>query len=243
MSTPKAVLFDVGNTLVSYYRRDEFAPVLESCVHNALAYLRDHGLVFEPAVVLESAWQYNTEREDLTVVALEERLAALFSLRTTDHPLMPGLVAAFMAPNLALARAAPDALATLQALKARGIVVGVISNTPWGSDRHMWSAQLHDLGLAYCIDHQVFCMDVGVRKPHPAIFEHALEIVGVSAEEALFVGDDPVWDVMGAQQVNMAVLLYDPHDDTSQPAGAAAVPVIHRLAEILGYLDQARYRE
>jgi len=117
MSTPKAVLFDVGNTLVSYYRRDEFAPVLESCVHNALAYLRDHGLVFEPAVVLESAWQYNTEREDQTVVALEERLAVLLSLRTTDHPLMPGLVAAFMAPNLALARAAPDALATLQALR------------------------------------------------------------------------------------------------------------------------------
>jgi FMN phosphatase YigB (HAD superfamily) len=117
MSTPKAVLFDVGNTLVSYYRRDEFAPVLESCVHNALAYLRDHGLVFEPAVVLESAWQYNTEREDQTVVALEERLAVLLSLRTTDHPLMPGLVAACMAPNLALARAAPDALATLQALR------------------------------------------------------------------------------------------------------------------------------
>lgn len=235
-SATKAVFFDVGNTLVSYYRKDEFAPILESCVLSAVAFLRSHGLVFEPDVMLESAWQYNLEREDLTVVPLEERLAALFGLRSAEHPLMPGLVKAFMAPNLALARAAPGALETLQALKARGHTIAIISNTPWGSDRAMWSDQLHALGLAASIDHQVFCMDVGVRKPHPAIFEHALTASGVSAEAALFVGDDPVWDVLGAQQVNMPVLLYDPHDDTSLPDNTPAVPVIRRLEETLDYL-------
>jgi len=53
----KAVFFDMGNTLVSYYNKEEFAPVLEKCLLNALAYLRREGLVFEPAVILESAWK------------------------------------------------------------------------------------------------------------------------------------------------------------------------------------------
>ncbi len=233
----KAVFFDMGNTLVSYYNKEEFAPVLEKCLLNALAYLRREGLVFEPAVILESAWQYNVEREDLRITPLEDRLAALFGLLHPDHPLMPGLVEAFMSPNLALANPAPGALETLIAIKDRGLVTGIISNTPWGSSRKMWSEQLTALGLAPWLDHQVFCMDVGVRKPHPAIFEHAFELAGVTAQESLFVGDDPVWDVRGGRGVGMDVVLFDPEDNAEQPVpGEEPLTVVKSLSELLPLL-------
>lgn len=229
-----AVFFDYGNTLVTYYTKEAFGPVLERCVLNALDYLRPHDLVFEPAVILESARQYNTEREDLRVTPLEERLAALFSLGDPGHALMPGLAEAFMAPNLALGVAVPGARETLAALKARGIVTGIISNTPWGSSRRMWQRQLESLGLAQYLDHDVYCMDVGVRKPHPDIFNHAFARAGVSAGDCLFIGDDPLWDVAGAQGVGMAVALFAPEGtgDTVTAGTDPAVPVIRSLGEV-----------
>ena len=231
--TIKAVFFDIGNTLVEYYRKEAFGPVLERSIVNATDYLKDFGLLYEPAVILESAWQYNTEREDLQVTPLEQRLAALFGLTGPADPLMPGLVEAFMAPNLALGTEVPGARDTLAAIKDKGLVTGIISNTPWGSPRSMWQAQLEKLGLAPFIDHAVYCMDVGVRKPHPDIFLHAFAQAGVTAAESLFVGDDPVWDVAGARGVGMEVVLFDPEATNLAPG----VPAIQSLGEVTDHLS------
>jgi putative hydrolase of the HAD superfamily len=50
----------------------------------------------------------------------------------------------------------------------------------------------------------VFSSEVGWRKPHPAIFERALDALGVAAGEALFVGDKLATDVAGAAALGMA---------------------------------------
>lgn len=233
----KAVFFDYGNTLVSYYTKDAFAPVLESCVLNSIDYLKPHGMRFEPAVILESAWQYNIEREDLRVTPLEDRLAAIFSLRDPRHPLMPGLVDAFMAPNLALGVVVPGAREMLATLKKQGFTTGIISNTPWGSSRHMWQQQCEQLGLAQHVDHTVFCMDVGVRKPHPDIFHHAFDLAGVSPEESLFVGDDPEWDVAGALGVGMDVVLFDDQARQSNAEGKV-ISALNALVDYVEFLNE-----
>jgi HAD superfamily hydrolase (TIGR01549 family) len=54
-------------------------------------------------------------------------------------------------------------------------------------------------------DHIVISEEHGWRKPHPAIFEDALAALGVKAEEALFVGDSPQEDILGAKRVGMDV--------------------------------------
>ena len=48
---------------------------------------------------------------------------------------------------------------------------------------------------------------VGYRKPHCAPFERALSLLGVRAGEAVFVGDDPRWDVLGAKQAGIQPIL------------------------------------
>jgi putative hydrolase of the HAD superfamily len=53
----------------------------------------------------------------------------------------------------------------------------------------------------------VFSSEVGKRKPHPAIFETALERLGVEPERALFVGDRRFEDIRGAKEAGMTTVL------------------------------------
>ena len=227
----KAVLFDFGNTLVSYYRKEEFDSVLERCIKNAADYLKPHGLFYEHDVILASAREYNTEREDLKVTPIENRLAALFSLTATHQNLMPGLVDAFMAPNLAAAKVSDGCRETLEKIREKNLYTGIISNLPWGSPPSPWTSQLEILGLLELFDDITYCMDVGFRKPHPAIFEAALNKAGVLAEEAIFIGDDPIWDVKGALDAGIQALLYDPEESEY----ASSVPVIRHMRQVLDY--------
>jgi putative hydrolase of the HAD superfamily len=53
---------------------------------------------------------------------------------------------------------------------------------------------------------------VGVAKPDAAIFERALETLGVPAERAVHIGDTPAADVAGARAAGIRPVLVDPYD-------------------------------
>ncbi len=95
----------------------------------------------------------------------------------------------------------PDVEGTLDTLRRRGLRLGVISN---------WDPRLPDvlerLGLARLLDAVVYSSAVGVEKPDCRIFLAALRGLGVTAEEALHVGDGRLEDVEGAQGVGMRAL-------------------------------------
>jgi putative hydrolase of the HAD superfamily len=130
-----------------------------------------------------------------------------------------------MGPIFATAIVDPDALAVLGALRARGIRTAIVSNTPWGSSASDWRSELRRHGLLAAVDAAVFCVEVGFRKPHPAPIERALSLVGVPAADALFVGDDPRWDVLGAQRagVRAALLSKSPAPGVSTVGGLREV--------------------
>ncbi len=58
-------------------------------------------------------------------------------------------------------------------------------------------------GLESCFDHVVISGEVSWEKPDPAIFRHALALAGVEPGAALFVGDHPTRDILGAARVGM----------------------------------------
>jgi putative hydrolase of the HAD superfamily len=91
---------------------------------------------------------------------------------------------------------------------------------------------LEGLGLMPYFDHIVLSAVVGWEKPHPRIFESALELVGVSADKVLHVGDNYQQDVVGAQQVGIyAVWL------RRQGKQMADCPVISSLRELVTIID------
>jgi putative hydrolase of the HAD superfamily len=62
------------------------------------------------------------------------------------------------------------------------------------------------MGLGARLDTAVFSSELGKRKPHPAIFEAALERLGVDPERALFVGDRRYEDVRGSKELGMTTV-------------------------------------
>ncbi len=94
--------------------------------------------------------------------------------------------------------------ALLEALRRRGLALGVVSNA--ADSPELLRRELADSGIEERIDHAVFSSEVGRSKPHAEIFQHALDALGVRAEAALFVGDRLYEDVRGASEVGMTTV-------------------------------------
>jgi HAD superfamily hydrolase (TIGR01509 family) len=232
----RAALFDLGNTLVSYYQPPEFLPLLRRSLAACQLTLGHAPLDREAqTALLHQALELNQERADLAVWPMEERLRVLFSQYQPDTAMLERLCAAFIEPIFATARVSRDALAVLSALKRRGIRTAIVSNTPWGSSGRTWRSELARHGLLTAVDATVFCTDVGWRKPHVAAFRRALDILGVPAKEAIFVGDDPVWDIEGARDAGLQSILLASRAHQPNPA---QVTVAGSLPEVLARIDQ-----
>jgi putative hydrolase of the HAD superfamily len=94
--------------------------------------------------------------------------------------------------------------ALLDALRERGLLTGLVSNAfdpGWLLHR-----DLADMGLAERLDAAVFSSEVGLRKPHPAVFEATLARLDVEPEDALFVGDRRFEDMRGAKELGMTTV-------------------------------------
>jgi putative hydrolase of the HAD superfamily len=231
----RAILFDLGNTLVGYYTSGEFPLVLRRCLREcvwALGQTEDHARdedLFERALLL------NREQPDFEVRPLAARLQELFGASESfDEASAEALGTAFLKPIFAMARLNPQAIPLLEALRGRGIKTAIVSNTPWGSPAGPWRAELSRHGLLDKVDATVFCMDVGWRKPHRAPFDRALSLLEVAPPDALFVGDDHRWDVVGAQNAGLRPVLLEPV--VSKPARECLT--ITNLADIIALLTR-----
>jgi putative hydrolase of the HAD superfamily len=95
-----------------------------------------------------------------------------------------------------------DVLPTLDALRARGLKLGLLSNTARDLDAFVAH---HGLEVDAVLTSRVH----GKTKPHEAIFLHMLELLGVAADRAAMIGDTLEDDVEGARAVGMRALLVD----------------------------------
>jgi len=136
------------------------------------------------------------------------------------------------AATLAEARLRDDCLATLTALRARGLHVGLVSNI----DDDQLLPMMTQWQLDGVLDAWTSSEGAGSCKPDARIFEVALEKAGCAAGEALFVGDTPSADVVGARGVGMrSALIVDPDRELPALAGNERPDhVIRSLAEVLG---------
>jgi len=91
-----------------------------------------------------------------------------------------------------------DARAVLPALRATGLRLAVVSNFDARLPR-----LLADAGLADHFETIVYSQEIGVEKPHPAIFEELLERLALPAEQVAHVGDSRRDDAEGANAVGM----------------------------------------
>jgi putative hydrolase of the HAD superfamily len=130
----------------------------------------------------------------------------------------------------------PEVTGTLASLQKAGIRLAIVSN--WGSDLEKLC---RNLGIDRNFDLIVASSVIGISKPDPRIFEHALSCLGIQAHEAVHVGDTLRDDVWGARASNVTpVWLRRPGmagseggmDVVAKP-GEPGVSVVTSLAEVV----------
>ena len=218
----RAVLFDWGDTLMDFRYDEElmdaaFRAGLEALDREDLApadevraHFREH---FEPLF-----WMPGTI-EEIEYPGLIRETLDHFGVRISDEELDRFLEAEHAAWQPARVLGSTTH-ALLESLRERGLRLGLVSNAfdpGWLLHR-----DLEQMGIAERIDHAVFSSEVGKRKPHPEIFERALEALEVAPEESLFVGDRLYEDVRGANELGMTTVQAlwfraDEHPDGGEP--------------------------
>ncbi len=121
----------------------------------------------------------------------------------------------------------PDVPGALDAMRARGLRLVVVSN---------WDCSLPDVlgqaGLRQRVDAVVTSAEVAAAKPDPAIFERALALAGVAPGAALHVGDSAHEDVAGARAAGIEPVLVVRDRATPLPVGLRAVRSLRELAAL-----------
>ena len=122
-----------------------------------------------------------------------------------------------------------DVVPTLQHLRDSGFKLAIVSN--WESPLDPLTERL---GIAEYFDVIVASHDTRVRseKPDPHIFNYALAAVGVSAAEAVHVGDTYAADIVGARGVGIRPILLD-RDDTQTGRWDETVQSLSELPKLL----------
>ncbi len=121
-----------------------------------------------------------------------------------------------------------DVLSTLKTLKQQNFILGLLTNL----DRDMVSI-CRKLGMESYIDFVVTSKEVGADKPSPPIFLAALDKAGVNAPEAVHVGDQYKFDVIGARAIGINPILIDRYDIYPEVSDC---PRIHSLTELAQHL-------
>jgi putative hydrolase of the HAD superfamily len=176
----------------------------------------------------------NREHREVTA---HERFRMLFTrLRISDGARASEFMEAGIAEHMRqLARAMefPEShQAILDRLQPR-YRLGIISNFDHGPTVEMALA-MH--GIRECFEAVVVSADTGWRKPRPEIFLVTFRQMGIAPADAIFVGDTPEVDVLGAQAVGMDVIWVDNGTKFLPPGMPPPTHTVAGFAEIGGLL-------
>lgn len=206
---PRAVLFDAAGTLIApsepvgrTYARIAGrlgARVASGAVGDAFAC----ALAAAPAMVFPLASDAEIEALERDwwrdVVRSTFRAAGVASSAMDFDACFEELFETFARPSAWSERS--GASRALVRLRERGYATGVVSNF----DRRLHGI-LAGLELSPLLDVVVLPADARAEKPDPAIFALALERLGVAAQAAVFVGDHPEEDVLGARRAGLMAI-------------------------------------
>ncbi len=203
--TIKAVLFDMFDTLMMIERDHAF---YNPSLKQAYAYVKAKGVdvtfeEFEKAYVKARDALYAEANKRLEEPHFNLRIANTLEQLgyncSVSSDTVVGATNAFCETFMSFVRADNSAIESLRKLYGK-YKLGVVSNF---AIPECVTKLLHFHGLSDLFDVVVVSGAVNKRKPSPDIFLKALELLGIDAENAVFVGDTIDADIEGAKSVGM----------------------------------------
>jgi putative hydrolase of the HAD superfamily len=231
--TIRAVVFDAGETLVHP------TPSFPGLFARVLA---DHGAERSPEEVVEAStavmhrfaeaasqgdlWTLTPEASRTFWAGVYDLMLGALAVPNTDG-VHEGLHDAFT--DLANYELFDDVAPVLRSLAEQGFVLGLVSNF------EAWLDELLELlGVRDAFAVRVISGLEGVEKPDPAIFLRALDRLGVAPHEAVYVGDNPEFDVDPPAALGMSPVLIDRRGRHEGFDAAPRIDDLRRLPEVLG---------
>jgi HAD superfamily hydrolase (TIGR01509 family) len=210
----KAVIFDVDDTLIDWSGNtnlwvDAERPHLERvfahiCQQHQLASVEMY--IHEYSMRVQRAWA--NARSNLIAPHLGRILVdAAVALGVPDDLLdLQACMAAYEWDVVEGTVIFPDAIEFLTYLRDHGIRTAIVTNSFHPAE--LRDKELEALGLLeFFPECRITAADAGYLKPHPDIFSRALECLGVTTDEVVFIGDNPVADIAGAQGFGLRAVL------------------------------------
>lgn len=207
----RAVLFDVGDTLWHAAAAPPPAVFRQIAAERAEAFLSSIGRhADDPGAAARACWDAleSAMREARLGDLAEPGYAAAASAAARDVGLdLTNAEAAAFLDAIYVSGAEggkepyPGADDMLRTLRARGFLLGIVTNRAFGGER--FRSDLRETNLDVGWDAIAVSVEVGFLKPHPALFEHALTALGVQPSQAVMVGNSLLEDVAGAQALGI----------------------------------------
>jgi putative hydrolase of the HAD superfamily len=243
----KAVLFDLGGTLIHYdseeadfieLEKRSLAALYRHLVANSQMALPEATFLMAVGSRVEAEWQATiaSARGGSIETSIKATLADLgLSLTPTEWQVARQV---FYAPVHQAATPRQGARQTLQVLSERGVALGLLSNTFWAADVH--DADLAHFGLLDFLPTRLYSCDIGRSKPHPEAFEIALAALGVEPNETVYVGDRLETDVEPARRLGLWGVLIRVPFRNEQSNTIMPDAVIAELPELIKLLERRR---
>ncbi|WP_150267973.1 HAD family hydrolase [Paenibacillus tepidiphilus] len=121
-----------------------------------------------------------------------------------------------------------DAIEVLEYCRSKGYTLGLVTN----GEKHIQDGKIDLLGLREYFKAIVISGEVGIRKPDPAIYKLALERMGTTPEQTLFIGDHPVNDIWGAGKAGMTTIWLERNHAWDDSLDVHPWKSIHELDEL-----------
>ena len=226
----RAILFDWGNTLARVHREDE---VWQRCARAAVDAAHAAGLqsargtagrLRDDFVTARARTMADPQGRELGSDSFFRQWLEYLAPGNVGHVVVDQTIRAFWNEWTDCLDLLDDADRVLASLRARGLVLGIVSNVvaPGSYCRR----QLQRLGLLDHLSTITFSSEVGLRKPREEVYRHAVEQLAALAgrrpfrpEQILFVGDSPACDVTGPARLGMqTALLVHPELKSHWPA-------------------------
>lgn len=236
-----ALLFDLGNTLV-YYDGD-WDSVIAAADEALYRYLVQQQLTLDRPQFLNQFRQkmnaYHQQREvdfiEYTTEKILIEALAQFGYPEIPAALVKGALASLYAVSQAHWIPEQNVLSTFEGLKENGLRFGLVSNA--GDDQDVQTL-VDKASLRPYFDFIISSAKFGMRKPHPSIFEYAINHWRTPPEKIGMVGDTLNADILGANQAGLFSIWIRKRANMDQDqAGIQPDAVIDDLAQLLAITE------
>jgi len=240
--SPKAVIFDLGSTLIDF-PVNNWEVVSRECSLKGRQFLIDSGIKvpdendfledFEQVRAVFREKASKTLRE-WTVVEAAVDLFLNFGI-STDNGLADKFFDAFYAELEKHLSLYDDTIDVLARIRNRFSKVGLISNTIFPERVH--HHEFKRFGLKPFFDFTIFSSAFGLKKPHKAIFIEGARLAGHAPADCVYIGDRYLEDIQGSAGAGMHSILKVISDREYPAEMPDAIRRISALSELGDHLD------